>query len=173
MSLPRELKLLGSQVQMRPAAEVETLRGKRLGGDAEGDCLEILAEIDPGDAPRAGLSVRFAPDRSEQTPIYYDREQRLISVDRSQSTSDASADRTDAIGAVPVGPRRTLRLHIFLDGSVIEIFANDRFCLTARVYPANRRSTGVALYRVAAAAKLASFEAWEMRPISGDRLTTS
>src|SRR6202035_228809 len=28
MSLPRELKLLGSQVQMRPAAEVETLRGK-------------------------------------------------------------------------------------------------------------------------------------------------
>ncbi|MGD0360016.1 MAG: glycoside hydrolase family 32 protein [Bryobacteraceae bacterium] len=172
MSLPRELKLFGSQVQMRPAAEVATLRGKRLGGDAEGDCLEIQAEIDPGDAPRAGLTVRIAPDRSEQTPVYYDRDLKTISVDRSQSSSDASADRGVQSGPFLLGRGETLRLHIFLDGSVMEIFANDRFCLSARIYPAGKRSTGIALYASGGTARMVSFEAWEMRPISADRLTT-
>ena len=173
MSLPRELKLLGSQVQMRPAAEVETLRGKKLGGDAEGDCLEILAEIDPGDAPRAGLSVRVAPDRSEQTPIYYDREQRLISVDRSQSTRTRA--RIDGMQSGPflLGRGEHLRLAHFPGRIGDRDFANERFCLTARVYPAERRSTGVELHSGGGRAKMASLEAWEMRPISGDRLTTS
>ena len=172
MSLPRELKLLGSQVQMRPAAEVETLRGKKLGGDAEGDCMEIQAEIDPGGAGQAGLSLRIAPDRSEETPVYYDREQRLICVDRSRSSTDTSADRTMQSGPFLLGRGEPLRLHIFLDGSVIEIFANHRFCLTARVYPAGRRSRGVALHSRGGEAKMVSFEAWEMRPISPDRLTS-
>jgi beta-fructofuranosidase len=55
---------------------------------------------------------------------------------------------------------------------VVEIFANDRFCLTARVYPAGPRSTGVALHMDGGTAKMVSFEAWEMRPISADRLTS-
>ena len=173
MSLPRELKLLGAQVQMRPAAEVETLRGRRLvGDDVAGDCLEIRAEIDPGEAPRAGLRVRIAPDRSEQTLIYYDRDRRRLSVDRSQSSTDASADRAMQSGPFLLGRGEPLRLHIFLDGSVIEIFANDRLCLTARVYPAGRRSTGVALHTDGGTAKMVSLEAWEVRPISPDRLTS-
>jgi beta-fructofuranosidase len=173
MSLPRELKLLGAQVQMRPAEEVESLRGKRLGGDdVAGDCLEIRTEIDPGDAPRAGLRLRIAPDRSEQTLVYYDRDQKLLSVDRSQSSTDPSADRGMQSGPFLLGRGEPLRLHIFLDGSVIEIFANDRFCLTARVYPAGPRSTGVALHASGGTASMVSFEAWEMRPISADRLTS-
>jgi beta-fructofuranosidase len=172
MSLPRELKLMGAQVQMRPAAEVETLRGKRLGADAAGDCLEVLAEIDPGDAVRAGLKLRAAPDGSERTLVYYDREQKRVCVDRSQSSTDLSADRGIQSGPFLLGRGEPLRLRIFLDGSVIEIFANDRFCLTARVYPAGRRSTGVALHADGGTAKMVSFEAWEMRPISPDRLTS-
>lgn len=172
MSLPRELTLLGSQVQMRAAAEVETLRGKALGSEAAGDCLELRAAIDPGDAVRAGLMLRVAPDRSEQTLVYYDREQRLICVDRSQSSTDPSADRGMQSGPFLLGRGEPLHLHIFLDGSVIEIFANDRFCLTARVYPAGERSTGVALHASGGTAKMVSFEAWEMRPISANRLTS-
>jgi beta-fructofuranosidase len=173
MSLPRELKLLGAQVQICPAAEVESLRGKRLGsGDVAGDCLEIQAEIDPGNAPRAGLKLRVAPDRSEQTLVYYDRDLKLVCVDRSQSSTDASADRGMQSGPFLLGRGEPLRLRIFLDGSVVEIFANDRFCLTARVYPAGPRSTGVALHMDGGTAKMVSFEAWEMRPISADRLTS-
>jgi beta-fructofuranosidase len=172
MSLPRELKLLGSQVQMRPAAEVETLRGKRLGADPVGDCLEIQAEIDPGDAPRAGLKLRAAADGNEQTLVYYDREQRLLSVDRSRSSTGAGADRGMQSGPFLLHPGEPLRLRIFLDGSVVEIFANDRFCLTTRIYPVGPQSTGLGLYASGGTAKMVSFAAWEMRPISPDRLTT-
>jgi beta-fructofuranosidase len=172
MSLPRELSLRGSQVQMRPAAEVRTLRGKRMGTDAAGDCLEIQAQIDPGDAGQAGLRLRAALDGSEQTLVYYDREQRLLAVDRSHSSSDRSADRGMQSGPFLLDRGEPLRLHIFLDGSVIEIFANDRFCLTARVYPVGPRSTGIGLHSSGGTAKMASFEAWEMRPISQDRLTS-
>ncbi len=172
MSLPRELTLFHSQVRMVPVKEVESLRGKRLGGDASGDCIEIIAEIDPGNAPQAGLSIRVAPDRSEQTPIYYDRDQRLICVDRSHSSSDPGGDRTMQSGPFVLGRGESLRLRIFIDGSVVEIFANDRFCLTARIYPAGSRSTGISLYSSGGDAKMLSFEAWEIRPISSDRLTS-
>ncbi len=172
MALPRELKLYGSQVQMRPAKEVEALRGKHLGGDAAGDCIEVLAEIDPHDAPRAGLALRIAPDRSEQTLVYYDREQRMICVDRSESSTDPSADKKMQSGPFLLGRNEALKLHVFVDGSVMEIFANDRFCLTARVYPTNPKSTGIALHSSNGNATMTSFDAWEMRPISPDRLTS-
>lgn len=172
MSLPRELRLWGSQVQMRPAAEVESLRGKPLGKDAAGDCLEVQAEIDPGDAARAGLKLRAAPDSSEQTLVYYDREQRLLCVDRSHSSTDTSADRGLQSGPFLLGQGEPLRLRIFLDGSVVEIFANDKFCLTARIYPAGKQSTGIGLYASGGTAKMLSLDAWEMRPISPDRLTS-
>jgi beta-fructofuranosidase len=173
MSLPRELTLAGSRLEMRPAVEVEKLRGKSLGASAAGDCLEIRAEIDPGDAVRAGLKLRAAPDGSEQTLAYYDRQRREICVDRSRSSTDASADRGMQSGTFFLARGEPLRLRIFLDGSVIEIFANDRFCLTARVYPAGRQSTGIALDASGGTAKMVSFEAWEMRPISPNRMTMS
>jgi beta-fructofuranosidase len=71
-----------------------------------------------------------------------------------------------------LGRGESLRFRVFLDGSVIEIFANDRFCLTARVYPAGPRSTGLGLYATGGTAKMLSFDAWQMRPISPDRLTS-
>jgi beta-fructofuranosidase len=172
MALPRELTLYGSQVQMRPAAEVEKLRGKHLGAEATGDCLELQAEIDAGDAVQAGLKLRAAPDGTEQTLLYYDREQRKICVDRSRASTGASADRGMQSAPFLLGRGESLRFRVFLDGSVIEIFANDRFCLTARVYPAGPRSTGLGLYATGGTAKMLSFDAWQMRPISPDRLTS-
>lgn len=171
MSLPRVLSLQGFRMLMRPAAEIEKLRGKALGPDAAGDCLEIRAEIDPGEAAQAGLKLRAAPDASEQTLVYYDRFARKINVDRSKSSLDPGADRSVQSGPFMLGRGEPLQLRVFLDGSVIEIFANERFCLTTRVYPTSPKSTGIGLY-TNGKSKLVSMEAWEMRPISPDRLTS-
>jgi beta-fructofuranosidase len=172
MSLPRELKTFGSQLQMRPAEEVTSLRGRKLGPDASGACVEILAEIDPGDASRVGLKLRAAADGSEQTLLYFDREQRRLIVDRSRSSTSPGVERGPQSGPFNLGRQEMLRLHVFLDGSVVEIFANDRACLTARIYPADARSTGLGLYAPAGNPRLVSLSAWEMRPISPDRLTS-
>jgi beta-fructofuranosidase len=172
MSLPRELSLQGSRVVFRPAAEVEKLRGRKLGADADGDCLEILAEIDPGDAQQAGLKLRAAPDGSEQTLLYYDRAAKRLAVDRSKSSLDPRADKAAQSGPFLLAPGEPLRLRVFLDGSVIEIFVNERACLTARVYPVGPRSTRTELFASGGKARVLSLEAWEMRPISADRLTS-
>jgi beta-fructofuranosidase len=173
MSLPRELSLDSGRLQIRPAAEVGKLRGKRLGADAGGDCLEIQAAVDPGDAQQAGLRLRAAPDGSEQTLVYYDRGAKRLAVDKSKSSLNPAADRKMQSGPFDLAKGEPLRLHIFLDGSVLEIFANERACLTARVYPEGPRSTGLGLFSSGGKAKLASLEAWEMRPISPNRLTTT
>lgn len=39
-----------------------------------------------------------------------------------------------------------LELDIFIDGSLVELYINDRFWLTTRIYPARTDSTGFGVY---------------------------
>jgi hypothetical protein len=59
-------------------------------------------------------------------------------------------------------------LRIFLDGSVLEVFANDNIVITARVYAVP--STPL-LVEVSDTTALEALDVWQMRPISPDRLT--
>jgi sucrose-6-phosphate hydrolase SacC (GH32 family) len=61
-----------------------------------------------------------------------------------------------------------ITLRVFLDGSVLEVFANDKAVITARVYSAP--STPL-LVEVSDPTGLESLDVWQMRPISPDRLT--
>ena len=58
-----------------------------------------------------------------------------------------------------------LELRVFIDRSVIEIFANDRQCLTLRVYPERDDSRGVSVFARGADARLLSLDCWQMRSI--------
>lgn len=93
-------------------------------------------------------------------------------MDKSKSSLNPAADRKMQSGQFELAKGERLRLHVFLDGSVIETFANERACLTARVYPENSHSVGMGLFSSGGKAKITSWEAWEMRPISPDRLTS-
>ena len=65
-----------------------------------------------------------------------------------------------------------LRLTIFVDCSVIEVFANGRACLTERAYTNKPGNDGVALYARGGTAKVRSMQVYEMKSISSDRMTT-
>jgi len=69
-------------------------------------------------------------------------------------------------------PGEPLRLQVFLDASVIEVFASRRACLTERIYPTRADSLGVSLLARGGTARLLTLEVWEMRAISPDRLTS-
>ena len=73
--------------------------------------------------------------------------------------------RTPEIGPLHLEEGQPLRLRIFLDRSCVEVFANDRQCLTVRVYPERDDSTGVSLFARGGPARLASLDAWQMRSI--------
>ena len=63
-----------------------------------------------------------------------------------------------------------VRLHMFLDGSVLEVFANEAVALTARVY---QTPSGPLRMKLDGDIKIVSLHAWGMKPISKDRLTGS
>jgi len=66
------------------------------------------------------------------------------------ATTRASQD-TETVHTVQLGPfelagKEPLKLQIFIDASVIEIFANGRACLTERAYPAHKESLRTGLF---------------------------
>ena len=76
----------------------------------QGDCLEILAEFESGNASSFGMELRCSPDNEEKTPVLFDAQNlRLISGDK--------------FGEFQLLPgEKTLKLHVYLDKSVIEVY---------------------------------------------------
>jgi len=187
MSLPRVLTLgPDSTLGIAPAREIESLRGKHqqfrnlaiVPGPVtavkgvRGDSLEIQAELDPGVAAAVGLAIRITPDGEEQTLITYNRTTGHLVVDRGRSSLSHDVDRESQGGPFTLAEHEPLKLRVFLDASVIEIFANDRVCLTSRIYPSRPDSLAFDAFAQGGEARLKSLDVWEMRPISPNRLTT-
>jgi beta-fructofuranosidase len=58
-----------------------------------------------------------------------------------------------------------LLLHIFLDRSVIEVFANHRLCMSSRVYPSRTDSLGIGFFAHGGSARIKTLDVWEMGSI--------
>ena len=147
--------------------------------------MEIDLEIDTAGAQMVELNVLRAPGKEEFTRIAFYRGRGYVDWDRSEGwarhreerdsvividTSYSSEledvqSRAPEIAPVYVGPDETLKLRVFVDRSVVEVFANDRQCATVRVYPGRRDSVGVSLRAQGGDAVLRSLDAWQMRSI--------
>jgi len=177
LSLPRVLSL-GSDghLRQRPPAEMEALRDRRLTGpttieldgegqslDAAGRAVELELEVALEEASAFELSVFESPDGEERTPVRYTSENELL-VERAASSADPRATiDTQRMTVTPYD--EPLSLRVFLDGSVVELYANERHCLTSRVYPTREDSTGVSLAAEGGQARVRSLSAWRLRPV--------
>ncbi|HZT32401.1 MAG TPA: GH32 C-terminal domain-containing protein, partial [Bryobacteraceae bacterium] len=95
--------------------------------------------------------------------VRYDRVFRRLSV---------LAENRAREGHLALPPGEPLDLRIFLDGSVVEIYANGRACVTERIYRPRPGNIDISLIAAGGRPRLESLEMWEMQPISPDRLTT-
>jgi len=145
-----------------------------------GDVLELQLTIDVGTSPLCGVKVRSSGDGLEETGIYYDAVNKLIRVDLRRSSLDLGVEyqrfgipeispvvqRTVALCEAPLelGEGEKLQLDIFLDKSVVEIFANGRRTINFRIYPILERSKGIALFSKDGEAKVESLTLWDMTP---------
>lgn len=59
----------------------------------------------------------------------------------------------------------TLKLRVFIDKSVVEVFVNGKQCVAARVYPSRKDAVGVSLLSHGQSSELKLFEAWQMKNI--------
>jgi beta-fructofuranosidase len=163
-SLPRVLAVDsdGTLVQ-KPAPELKKLRADHfrltdvtlddrpheLSG-LRGDALEIYTEIELLQAASVQLHIRRSGDGTRFVPITFD------------GTSIECAGVKAPVSLLP--GQKTMPLRLFLDKSVLELYANDRTCFTRVVYP-NEADLGVALAATGGAARIRSFHAWKMRSI--------
>jgi beta-fructofuranosidase len=194
MSLP---KLLGLQndgmLSVEPVPELNLLRasatdvppqkissdGPLLLNGVAGDCVEIEAEFELGDSQQCGLRIRSTTDGTEQTLVGYDRTFEVLFSDTTNSSKDpeissaasprASSGKTQGALTLNSGP---LRLRVYVDASVLEIFANGKASISDRVYPSEPASLGIGIFSRGGTAHLRSMRVWKLRPISSDRLTS-
>lgn len=164
---------------MRPAPELDALRTKHThhgpatvpAGEVvdlpavSGDTLELLVEMAPGRDGGCGVVVRRAPDGAEETRIVYDGVQQQLILDRTRSSLDLGTDHNPHGAPLTLEPGEPLRLRIFLDRSVLEVFANERVTITTRIYPTRPDSLRVALVAEGADARLEALDAWQIRSV--------
>jgi beta-fructofuranosidase len=179
-SLPRELTLgdNGDLVQ-RPIEELASLRsdhqriasrtweGRETLGIA-GDSLELDLAIRPQGA-MAGLEVLRSPGGEERTVVMYDPARQVLSVDSRRASLDDGAQGRLAEAPLALEDG-SLRLRVYVDRSVVEVFANERICITARAYPTRDDATGCCLLSENGMAALQSLDAWTMASIWSSRL---
>jgi sucrose-6-phosphate hydrolase SacC (GH32 family) len=152
--------------------------------EVRGMAMELAIEIDPAAAREVGLAVRCSPDGKEATEIRYrvDAPQLLLDMAHSTLRNDVvytrgpldtggihrKADYPDPRSTVEapfsLRPGEPLRLRVFLDGPMLEVFANDRQCITQQVFPERKNSLGVRLVARGGAATVRSLQVWDMAP---------
>jgi hypothetical protein len=72
---------------------------------------------------------------------------------------------------VPIGPHNQFSFQLFLDASLAELICNAKHAVTTRIY---RKPNGPLRISLGDSdlAQVLYLQAWQMRPISPDRLTT-
>ena len=129
-----------------------------------GDSCELELTFSAPLSGKSGVMVRRSHDGEEETLLYYDADRQTLCFDSTRSGSQGRR----VLESAPLKLRddEPLKLRVFIDKCVVEVFANDRQAITRRVYPARDDSTGVALFMDgnAGASTEVQVKAWEMAP---------
>ena len=86
-------------------------------------------------------------------------------LDPLRSSRLPGPDRPLHEGPLALGPDGTLTLRVFLDHSVIEVYANRTACITGRIYPSRSDSLGVDVFAGSDGVRLRSLDTWQMASI--------
>lgn len=143
------------ELSVKPVTQLASLRRERrepgTGRDlARGRHLDI--ELDLADGGFEIEVLRSADGREATVLGVSDTE---VWVDRTRSS--LAEEHTEARRSFARRPRRALRARIVVDGSMIEMYIDDRVSMTTRAYPVSGDAVGVRL-RLAPAARVERLE---------------
>lgn len=175
--LPRSL-WLGSDgtLRMRPIKELETLRIKETrvsnvkvnsGIDMKlnqlgKELMELEITIQPNNAMQYGVKVCVSDDGREETIIYYDKSDKKLKFDTRKSGLEFGRKIIEE-APFELKNGEPLVLRVFIDKSIIEVFANDRQAIGRMVYP-TLGGKGISLFSEGGNIDVKSVIAWELSP---------
>lgn len=177
--LPRTLWLgEDGTLRMRPVKELEVLRHHEKtwntlavadGGTnaligVRGDACELALEINVDSAKRCGVKVRASAGGEEETLLYYDADTHELVFDATRSSQGPEGRKIVERAPFALKAGEPLKLRVFVDKSVVEVYANDRQAICRRVFPTRNDSLGVSLFSAGGSAQFKTVKAWEMMP---------
>jgi beta-fructofuranosidase len=174
MALPRVLSLSSvGDLEMRVASIARSLRAKKLATlDTQEPSSDERAQVIPfGEMSNlAGeLLCRLKPGSFSLTLA--DPNGPWWSLQSTPTGSGITLRVNDKSIELPAPSADHIKFHLLLDASVAEFFCNDLHVLTSRIY---RKPSGPLHLQVPYTdlKSLQQLEAWQLRAISSDRLTT-
>jgi beta-fructofuranosidase len=132
--------------------------------------MEIQATVSSATGA-CGLIFGADPSMTEYTTVIYEPSNHTILVERAHSSTIDEFNNATVTGyfypytiASEDGStaQESITMDVFVDGSLVEIYINDRFALTTRIYPSMECSTGYGVYVAdGATATFETVHAWE------------
>ncbi len=142
----------------------------------EENCGEYILEFEAKNIPALEIRVLRSPDASEYTSLsiyrqrgntyrklmrpgfsYRQAHETVVVLSTLRSSLDGESQRrVPEMQSVYVAPDEKLKVRIFVDKSVVEVFLNDKLAIAARVYPTEENSTGVSVTPIGQSIKLLS-----------------
>lgn len=181
--LPREWYLLADNATLgqRPSADLTTLRTEATPttfanlstidvtpSGASGRQAEFELTLDNSStAERYGFEVLANADRSEYTRIYYDSIGKRIVLDKRNSTTANEEDKVQLIESYDEAAfGKPTKFHVFIDGSVVDVFINDAAAFSFRSYPQSANSTGINVFASQGTGNFSALDFWSLKPIA-------
>ena len=173
-------------LRIDPAPEVEALRfnGKKIVNlevqanqelileEIAGKAIEIKIKMNIHQAREAGFYVLRSPAGEEKTKIsvmnvFHGKFPDSLLIDTTQSSlrTDISS-RPPENAPLPLRQDGIVELRIFIDRSMIEVFADSQQFAAVRVCPQREDSRGVSIFAKGDRIILNSLECWQMKAIS-------
>jgi fructan beta-fructosidase len=161
----RELQSLREGVFHLSDMTIENANSAIASAKLAGETYELEAEIEAGGASEIGFRLRKGT--GVETLVGVDPATNTLFVDRTKSGDVGFSKDFPGRFSTALASTKRVKLHIFVDRSSVEVFANDgEKVMTDRIYPPPG-STGIELYSTGGAGKVISLSYWPLQSIWG------
>jgi fructan beta-fructosidase len=129
----------------------------------KGEVYELEAEMQPGTDGEIGFRLRKG--KEDETLVGFNAAHDEVYIDRTHSGETSFSKDFPGRHAAHLEKQATVKLHVLVDRSSVEVFANDgERVLSDRIYP-HPGSDGIELYATGKGGKILSLTMWQLNSI--------
>jgi beta-fructofuranosidase len=162
MDVPREIEALRYRPFSQARFEVQSGQDRVI-DELRSNSFELVLDMQSTDASEYGVKVCVSPDGQEETVIAYDASEGQLKVDTKRSGPEGTPKHVES-APFSLKPNESLQLRIFVDKSVVEVFANGRQAVMRRIYPSRPDSLGVSIFSKGGSTQVNTLESWHISP---------
>jgi beta-fructofuranosidase len=168
LSLPRVLSLdVNEELVIEPLPELKRLRNQHyqltnqsikniqplFPKDNYVSTIEIKGEIDIGTSNKFGINLNSQEKINKGYSFGYDINEKRFWAGKEKAKIDLLTDSN------------IIKLHLFIDHSVFEIYLNNKFCISSRIFLRNKNGFNPNIFSDTGEIEIQKLDLWTLEPI--------